>query len=143
MGKKIKIGRSDIISLPQLGIENIKAKVDTGAYTSSIRCTYVKEVNDGKEIEFKLLTKENYPQYSDTLFTSSNFKYKKVKNTSGIAEYRYLIKTNIKIGSHSFPCEFTLSERKGLKFPVLLGRKFLNGNFIVDTSKKNILNKKE
>lgn len=141
MTKKI-IGRSDIISFPEFGFNDIKAKVDTGAYTSSIRCSYVKEVKDGEELEFKLLSFKNYPQYANVVYKTSHFKSKKVKNTSGIAETRYLIKTEIEIGDVTYPCEFTLSERKGLKFPVLLGRKFLNGNFIVDTTKKNILSKK-
>lgn len=140
MEKQI-IGRSDVISFTEFGFENIKAKVDTGAYTSSIRCSYVKEINDGKELEFKLLTKANYPEYAEVLHTTSFFKSKKVKNTSGIAEYRYLIKTTIRIGNREFPAEFTLSKRKGLKFPILLGRKFLNGKFIVDTTQKNIFNK--
>lgn len=141
MTKKI-IGRSDIISFPEFGFEHIKAKVDTGAYTSSIRCSYVKEINNGKELEFKLLSSKNYPQYADTVHKTSHFKSKKVKNTSGIAETRYLIETDIEIGGVIYPSQLTLSARKGLKFPVLLGRKFLNGNFIVDTTKKNILSKK-
>ena len=140
MSKKQIIGRSDVISFTEFGFDDIKAKVDTGAYTSSIRCSYVKEINDGKELEFKLLTPKNYPQYADIVHKTSHFKSKKVKNTSGIAEYRYLIETTIKLGDNEFTAQFTLSKRKGLKFPVLLGRKFLNGNFIVDTTKKNIFN---
>ena len=139
---KITIGRVDKANFPKLSLTEIDVKVDSGAYTSSIHCSNIKEVIiDGENlIQFTLLDPE-HPFYNNKEFTSKNYSAKIVKSSNGISEKRFMIQTEIVIFNTTFPIYLTLSERKDMKFPILLGRKFLNKKFIIDTSKKNLSHK--
>lgn len=133
------IGRIDKGDFPELKLQNISIKVDTGAYTSSIHSHEITEVdlNGKKHIEFKLLD-PSHLKYRDKIFKVKNYKIKTIKSSFGTVEQRFIIKTNIVIFDHEYPIELSLSERSDMKYPILLGRKFLNNRFIVDTSQKNI-----
>lgn len=133
------IGRSDILDFPTLGFDNVKAKIDTGAYTSAIRYNYINEfVFEGeKYIEFKLLD-DHYPNYKEQLFITSDYKKVIVKNSFGITEERFSFKTSITIFDKKYKITFTLSERKDLRTPVLIGRKFIRKKFLVDVDKKEL-----
>jgi len=136
---KITIGRVDKGDFPELSLEEIDLKIDSGAYTSSIHCSNIEEkVVDGESfIEFKLLDPE-HPLYNNKAFSTKNYEIKAVKSSNGISENRFLIETNIVLFNTTFPIHLTLSERKDMKFPILLGRKFLNNKFVIDTAKKNL-----
>lgn len=133
------IGRVDRVDFPELELKNIDVKVDTGAYTSSIHSHEIKEVelNGIKHIEFRLLD-SSHPKYNSKVFKVKNYKIKSVKSSFGAVEQRYIINTTIVIFETEYPIKFSLSERSDMKYPVLLGRRFLNKKFIVDTSQKNI-----
>ncbi|MCF8404836.1 MAG: RimK/LysX family protein [Bacteroidales bacterium] len=135
----IVIGRSDKADFPELKLRNINIKVDTGAYTSSIHSHEIEEVeiNGEKHIEFKLLD-PSYTKYKDKIFKVKNYKEKAVKSSFGNIEQRFIIETKIVIFDQEHPIELSLSERSDMKFPILIGRKFLKKEFIVDTSLKNI-----
>ena len=62
----------------------------------------------------------------------------KVRSSNGIAQKRYEIKSTLKIFGKVYKISLSLSDRKEMKFPVLIGRKFLNGKFIVDPQLKDI-----
>ncbi|MBN2757496.1 MAG: ATP-dependent zinc protease [Bacteroidales bacterium] len=136
--KKI-IGKIDKADFPELFLSNLNIKVDTGAYTSVIHSHSIKEVEiDGeKYIKFKLLD-PSHPQYRNKEYIVKQYKKKIVKSSFGKSEQRFIIKTNILIFDEEYPIELSLSERCEMKFPILLGRKLLNGRFIVDTSKSNL-----
>lgn len=136
--KKI-IGRTDILDFPALGFENIKVKIDTGAYTSAIRCNYIKEfeVAGVKYIEFSLLD-SHYPDYYKQLFITKDYTKVVVKNSFGIAEERYSFKTSVKLFNKKYKISFTLSERKDLRNPILIGRKFITNKFMVDVTQKDL-----
>ena len=74
---KITIGRNDRADFPELNLQDIQVKVDTGAYTSSIHCHNISECEiDGiKQIEFFLLD-PSHPEYNNEKFTSKNYKKK-------------------------------------------------------------------
>lgn len=133
------IGRTDKADFPELELRNINIKVDTGAFTSSIHCHDIKEIelNGEKYIEFKLLD-PSHTKYKDTIFKTKNYKVKSIKSSFGSIEERYIITTKIVIFAQEYPIELSLSERSDMKFPILLGRKFLNKEFIVNSSLKNI-----
>ena len=139
---KITIGRSDKADFPELSLLEIDLKVDSGAYTSSIHCSNTEEIiiNGESLIKFTLLDKE-HPFYNDKEFIFKNYSSKMVKSSNGIAEKRFMIQTEILIFNKTFPIYLTLSERKDMKFPILLGRKFLNKKFVIDTAKKNLSHK--
>jgi hypothetical protein len=129
------LGRSDRVDLPGLGLENIHAKIDTGAYTCSLHCSTTEEVN-GK-LQFVLLDEE-HPEFTGRVYRFKKFDRREIKNSFGEAELRYVIKTKIKIFDHLIRAEFSLSNRGNLKFPVLLGRKILRKRFLIDVTKKDL-----
>lgn len=129
------LGRSDRVDLPGLGLTDIHAKVDTGAYTCSLHCGYAKIV-DG-ELEFVLLDEE-HPEFTGIKHRFKDFKQREIKNSFGEAELRFIIKTSIKIFDYHIKAEFSLSNRGNLKFPVLLGRKILRKRFLIDVTQKDL-----
>ena len=139
---KIVIGRIDKADFPELSLSEIDLKIDSGAYTSSIHCANIEEINvDGENlIKFTLLDPE-HSLYNNKEFKTKKYTSKAVKSSNGISETRFLIKTEIFIFNTLFPIHLTLTERKDMKFPILLGRKFLNNKFIIDTAKKNLSHK--
>ncbi len=129
------LGRSDRVDLPELGLTNIHAKIDTGAYTCSLHCARA-ELVDG-ELEFILLDEE-HPEFTGMKFSFKKFTKREVKNSFGEAEQRFVIKTTIKIHNRVIRAEFSLSDRDKLRFPVLLGRKILRGRFLIDVTEKDL-----
>lgn len=139
---KRTLGRIDKANFPELHLDSIDIKVDTGAYTSAMHCHDFEEVSvDGNScIKFKLLD-PFHPQYNEKEFVFKNYKKKTIKSSFGISEERFVIKTEIELFNEIFPITLTLSERSNMKYPILLGRKFLNRRFIIDTSKTYLSNK--
>lgn len=129
------LGRSDRVNLPGLGLKNIHAKIDTGAYTSSLHCSRAEVVNG--RLEFVLLDDE-HPEFTGMIFSADVFTERMVKNSFGVAEKRYVIQTAIQIFNETILAEFTLSDRDALRFPILLGRKILRDRFLIDVTKKNL-----
>ncbi len=133
------IGRVDIVDFPELQLQGINIKVDTGAYTSSIHSHDIQEVElkGEKYIKFKLLD-PSHPKYNGKVFKVKDYTEKQIKSSFGNIENRFIIKTIIVLFGKDYPIELSLSERNGMKFPILLGRKFINKKFIVNTALKNI-----
>ena len=132
---KTLIGRKDVVDFPKLELFNIDIKVDSGAYTSSFHCHSIQEENNELKCQF---LDPKHEKYHEKYFIFKDFTQKMVKSSNGIIENRYLIKTEILIFNEIYPIELTLTERGSMKFPVLLGRKFLSKKFMVDTAKKNL-----
>lgn len=133
------LGRSELIDLPDLNLNGIGAKVDTGAYTSALHCTDIQlKLIEGREaICFKVFTKgSSKKSLKEYCFT--DFSKKDIKNSFGNTETRYVIKTTVNILGEKFESEFSLADRENMRFPVLLGRKLLYRKFMVDVSKKNL-----
>ncbi|MGR3811329.1 ATP-dependent zinc protease family protein [Jiulongibacter sp. NS-SX5] len=127
------IGRHEKAILPDLFSYPIDVKIDTGAYTSSLHCLSIDENKGSITCEF---VNELDGEVLKKKVIFADFKKRKVKSSNGTAEERFSVKTNIKIGKNSYPIEVTLTNRSQMKYPMLLGRKFLKNRFIVDVSKK-------
>ncbi|HRD39964.1 MAG TPA: RimK/LysX family protein, partial [Bacteroidia bacterium] len=93
------MGRREFVDFPQLKLFSIEAKIDTGAYTSAIHCKDIQlKTENGKQVLcFKLLD-NTHPEYSEQVHEFSEFFRKKIKNSFGEMEERYIIKTRVKIG---------------------------------------------
>ena len=131
--EKVVIGRREVADLIEFGLSDVKVKVDTGAYSSSIHVSHCQE-KDG-ELEVKFLD-ESHPSYLDRIFVFKEFRKKRVKSSTGQTQERYFIYMKIRMGGKIVKTEFSLTERNGMRFPILIGRKLLNNRFIVDTSLK-------
>jgi len=140
MAKKKKvIGRREKADFSSLGLEEIEVKIDTGAYTSSIHCADMKEIDTRLHCKF---LDENHPLYNQKELIFENYEMTVIKSSNGISETRYQIVLPMIFGKKTYEIELTLNDRAEMKYPVLLGRKFLQGKFIVDVSKLNRLSKK-
>ncbi len=135
----ITIGRKDRIDLPELQLFDIKAKIDTGAYGCALHCHQMDVVRKGGKdvLSFKVLD-PTHPEYEDKEFFVENYRGKLVRNSGGEAEHRYTIKTSMVIFNKKRIVEFSLTDRKKMKHPVLLGRKFLTKRFLVDVQLKDL-----
>lgn len=136
---KKTIGRKDKVDFPRMRLYDIDAKVDTGAYTSSIHCHNIKitEKNGSKYVSFNLLD-PSHSQYNEKRYRMLLHSKKRIKNSFGKSEQRYIIKTTIALYGEKFETELSLSDRSKMDYPVLLGRKLLKKGFIVDVSKSNL-----
>jgi hypothetical protein len=132
---KIVIGRKDKVDFPELVIYEIDAKIDTGAYTSSIHCHRIEVIDkDGENrVKFSLL-EPSHPFYNDKEFNLPVYAKKEIKNSFGQVEERYIIKTQVLLFGELFDVELSLTDRSKMEYPVLLGRQLLNSRFIVDVS---------
>ncbi len=131
------IGRAEGIDISGV-VLNVPAKIDSGAFRSSIHCKSVKEVSKGdtKILKVTLLGHPCAPVEYPMEFTD----YEKVNitNSFGHEEERFEVKLKIKLGPKIFSSSFTLADRANNLFPVLVGRKLLKGRYMVDVSKSSI-----
>ena len=134
--KKI-IGRLEYIDLPDFGLSSIVAKIDTGAYNGAIHTTHVVEKQvDGKSvIEFSLLDSD-HPEFKEDTYQVDDFQKRLVKNSNGDSELRYVVPTKIILAGEEIKVKLSLSNRKTLRHPILIGRKIIRKHFIVDVNKK-------
>lgn len=142
--EKTIIGRKDRVDFPKLKLFNIDAKIDTGAYTTAIHCNNVvtKTVSSKKYVVFQLLD-PSHPDYNHREIKLPLEKVKRVKNSFGQSEKRFIVKTDIVLFGERIEIEMSLSDRAKMQYPVLIGRKLLNNKFIVDVSKVNLSFKKK
>jgi hypothetical protein len=136
----IVLGRRELIQLLDFELTNIVAKIDTGAYSTSIHCKDIfveKDKSNNQSILYFTLPKKKYKLTNDKEISTTNFTRKKVVSSSGHSELRYIIKTKIKIGIRTVTTDVSLADRTNLKYPILIGRKLLAKGFIVDVRKIN------
>lgn len=133
MNKKI-IGRVDKVDFPKLNLYNVNVKIDTGAYTSTIHCNEYIEENNCLKCSFNSIGETNIKN-NDIIF--ENYSRTNVKSSNGIMESRYKIKSEIIFFGKTYKINLTLSTRSDMKFPVLIGRQFLNKKFLVDVDLEN------
>ncbi|MDX1651674.1 MAG: RimK/LysX family protein [Brumimicrobium sp.] len=128
------IGKDDIADFPLFGLTNVRVKIDSGAYTSTIHCSRIRETDEGLFVVF-LDKKEK--GYTGTEVHFTKYDRKKVRSSSGELQERYIVKGDIELFGKKIKTEFTLSKRNLMRYPVLLGRKLLNKRFLIDTSLSN------
>lgn len=128
------IGRRIYVDLPGIGVDNILAKVDTGAYRSSLH--YVSAEEQGGSLMVVFDETKQPVEFGD-------YQRKNITTASGERDLRYIITTTIRIDGTDYEQSFTLNDRSTMKAPVLIGRKLLlNGNFLVDVSRGVSKNKR-
>lgn len=130
MKKYTIIGRTEKITLPVFDLKDIESKVDTGAYTSSIDCSYI-ELEDEKFLKFKILDPEN-KNFKDQIYVFEKFELVDVTSSNGQSEKRYSITVPIILGDERFETQFTLANRSKMTYPILIGRKSIPRGFLVD-----------
>lgn len=137
---KTIIGRREKVDLPDFNLHQIEAKMDTGAYTSALHCQKVTLVdrNGVQFVNFRLLDTA-HPHFKNQTFEFPVHKTKKIKSSNGMIQIRFIILTKMRLGELELNVEFSLADRSRMEYPILIGRKALRGNFIVDVSKKHLI----
>jgi hypothetical protein len=142
MSDKITVGWREWLSLPELGLENIKAKIDTGARTSALHAFKVEEYHeDGVDMVHFLMhpVQKNMDIIKDCRAKVIDKRW--VSDSGGHREKRFVIKTMLVLGKFSWPVEMTLTNRDSMKFRMLLGRTAMK-DIIVDPSASYLFGKK-
>lgn len=138
------IGRKEKISLPDFSLEHLDAKVDTGAYSSSLHCRILGESRiAGQDYVCFIPLAKKYRARNAKQMLIPIAKRKTVKSSTGHAEERYFIHLKVKVGELVVDTEFSLTDRSSMKYTILLGRKFLKKRFVVDVSRSYIFHKQE
>jgi len=139
MRKKVIIGGSEKIDLPEMNLFNIDAKVDTGADSSAIHCHHIEIVRRaGIKVLHFILLDPTHPDYNNKSFYFDQFKQKTVKNSFGDSERRYVIRTPVLIFNKRYKTELSLTYRGNLRYPILLGKRFLLKRFLVDVTQSDL-----
>jgi len=130
------LGTEEWCQLNGLGIPWIKARIDSGAKTSSIQAQNIKIfVKGGKE----WASFEVFPiQENRSIKISCEaplIDRRMVKSSSGISEERFVVKTSLNMGEQEFDIELTLAARENMEYRMLLGREALSGRFMVNPAK--------
>ena len=130
------IGWKEVIDLPEHNISNLLAKIDTGAKTSALDVSKVRQLNDS-EVEFEIVGSRKDKSLTQSVCCAFSGKTT-IRSSNGQIQTRYRIKTTVQVGNKGFPIEFTLVSRKSMICRVLIGRKALENRFLVDPSVKYV-----
>lgn len=131
------VGNKELISFPNLKRENVVARIDSGAKSSSAHCDKIWIEKMGGE---KVLCC-HFLKRSRKVTRFKRFKVRSVKSSNGQTQKRYVVRMTIKLGPVSKRTDVTLTNRSTMNYSVLLGRRFLREDFIIDVSKSYILTK--
>ena len=130
--EKILIGWREWLSLPELNIPAIKAKIDTGARTSALHAFFVEPFskNDLQMVRFGVHPLQGREDI-EVICEHPIKDYRVVSDSGGHREMRYVIETPVKLGEISWPIEMTLTNRDSMKFRMLLGRTAMTGLAVI------------
>ena len=138
---KIGIGWREWVELPDLGIR-VKAKIDTGARTSSLHARRVEafERNGKPMVRFWAYPRQRTAR-GKVLVEAPLVGYRKIRNPGGggRVEIRPVIRTTLSLAGKQWKGEVTLSRRDTMGFRMLLGRQAVRGRFLVDPGRSYLL----
>lgn len=123
-----KIGRSEKIYFPKLNEGLIVGKIDTGAFSAALHVDSIKIIESGLQVKI-----------SNNTYIFHSWSEVEVKSSNGKSQKRYGIKLKMRLGKKNYRIFVSLTNRKSMKFPFLIGRRFLQENgFVVDVNRKNL-----
>jgi hypothetical protein len=134
--EKVLIGRIEWVSMPELKIKH-RARIDTGAKTTSMHAINIEEVEQRGELFVKFQTIDSEGKTVEVVRKVDTTQ--KVSNTAGLVSKRYVIKEKIKIGSIEREVNINLNDRTKMDYKFLVGRNLLLGRFIVDVARSHVL----
>ncbi len=129
MSKKI-VGRKELISIIDLELFNLDAKVDTGADSNALHCDDI-SIDEYNNVHFTLLD-EVHQAYHGKRMILPLYKLKKSKSSNGQIQLRPSVKLSVFFMGKRYKTIVSLTNRADMKYPMLIGRRFLSGRFLVD-----------
>jgi hypothetical protein len=140
---KIIIGWREWLTLPDLGIQAIKAKVDTGARTSALHTFGLVPFEKGGILKVKFGIHPLQRRKDIEVDCEADIvDRRRVTSSAGQSEMRYVIRTSAALGKLRWPIELTLTSRKSMRFRMLLGRAAISGLLLVDPAKSYLTGRK-
>ncbi len=133
------IGWREIIALPELGLAEMHAKIDTGARTSALHATRIMPFQrDGQDwVRFRIPRDHGHAARTCELPLVD---HREIKNTSGTPEPRYVVETLIVLGGRRWRIEVSLADRKAMRMPIILGRTAIRRhNILVDAGRSYLV----
>ena len=139
----VTLGWREWVSLPELGIEHIKAKVDTGARTSALHGFSIEDfvIEGVQRVRFRIhpIQRDNSTEMQCTADVVDR---RVVRDSGGHQELRWVIRTTIGIGPHRWPAEFSLTSRDDMMFRMLLGRTAMVRRAVVNPARSYLVGEK-
>lgn len=137
------IGWREVVGLPDLNIDKIKVKVDTGARTSALHAHRITTFSKDNATYVRFFVHPNqHKKKPEIECTALVVDEREVKNSGGKATKRFVIRTHIKTGDAIWPIELTLTNRDEMGFRMLLGRQAVRRRFLVDPGRSYITRKR-
>ncbi|WP_163849613.1 30S ribosomal protein S6--L-glutamate ligase [Pseudooceanicola aestuarii] len=133
----LQFGWEEWLSLPDLGLPALKAKVDTGARTSALHATEIESFGSAAQPRVRFMV-HPIPGRDDLAIPCSAriVDRREVTSSNGEAEMRYVIETTLEIGGRAWPIEVTLTDRRGMQSHMLLGRQALGDHVSIVPSER-------
>ena len=130
------IGWREWLSLPQIRIRRIKAKVDTGARSSCLHAPTIEtfQIDGQLHVRFSVQPIQRNKDFTVTCEAKVHDQ-RLVRSSNGEASERYVIQTSAKWLDQSWPIELTLADRSEMGFRLLLGREAIRGKMLVDSAR--------
>lgn len=129
--EKTIIGWREMVDLPEWRIKGLRAKIDTGAKTSSLHVEDIRELPHD-HIEFHVVLSESR---AHKRVIAKRVRLGHVKSSIGVKTSRWYVATTLRLGKFKKKVPINLISRQGMNFRMLIGRNALKGNFIVDVGK--------
>ena len=125
------IGWREWIDLPELGVEQLKAKIDTGARTAALHAEDIQRIQRKGDdwVRFKMATGEDTVDWKNCEFPLADIR--QIKNTSGVPEERFVINTSLRLGGRRWRIDVSLANRAEMGFEIILGRTSIRRRNIV------------
>lgn len=131
--KELVVGWEEWVELPGLGLPAVRAKIDTGARTSSIHAFMIEPYGraDRPRVRFGVHPVPERPDI--VVFCSAELvDQREITSSNGETELRYIVRTPVRIGGREWPIEISLTNRESMQYRMLIGRTALRENIIVD-----------
>lgn len=136
MRSRIIIGWRELVSLPELGVSRLHAKIDTGARSSAIHAEAISEFSEQGQacVRFEVITDDDLGTRSVCTLPVHDRRH--VMNSGGKRELRFFVRTTLCMGGKCWPIQLSLTTRHQLRYSMLIGRQAMGGRVVIHPGRR-------